>query len=122
MRGIAFYTGLRIAVLLAVWFLVQLVTPLRGLIAIAVALVISGILSFVVLDRPRDQASRGLSRIFRRIDERIERSRTAEDVDDEPVAVASGQTDTEAEQQPVGEHDQAGPLQDGDEGVARRPS
>jgi len=121
-RGIALYTTLRVALLLAVWLLVQLVTPLRGLIAIAVAVVISGVLSFVVLDRPRDQASHGLSRLFRNIDDRIERSRTAEDVDDEPAPAASGQADAQAEQQSVGEHDESGPLQDGDEGATRRPA
>ena len=121
-RGIALYTTLRLAMLLAVWLVIQVVTPLRGLIAIAIAIVISGIISFVVLDRPRNQASRGLSGFFRRIDERIERSRTAEDVDDEPVQPASGQADAESEQQPVGEHDETGRLQDGDEGATRRPA
>ena len=40
MRGIAIYTGLRVALLAAVWLLIQAVTPLRGLLAIALALVI----------------------------------------------------------------------------------
>lgn len=122
MRGIALYTTLRVALLLVVWLLIQVVTPLRGLIAIGLAVVISGIISFVLLDRPRDQASRGLSRLFRSIDERIERSRTAEDIEDEPAPVASGQADAQPQQEPVGEHDQAGPLQDGDEGATRRPA
>lgn len=111
-RGIAFYTGLRVALLALAWLLVQAITPLRGLIAVAVAVVLSGIISFIVLDRPRDQASVGLAGFFRRIDERIERSRTAEDVDDEPV---SGQGQADAEQEPVAEHEQAGGLEHRDE-------
>ncbi len=38
-RGIALYTTLRLAMLLAVWLVIQFVTPLRGLIAIAIAIV-----------------------------------------------------------------------------------
>lgn len=119
MRGIALYTGLRVALLVAAWLLVQAITPLRGLIAIAVALVVSGIISFVVLDRPRDRASAGLAGVFRRIDDRIERSKTAEDVDDEP---RSGQRQPDAQQEPVAQDEQPRALQDGDEGPADRPA
>lgn len=119
MSGIAVYTGLRIALLIGVWLVIQAVTPLRGLIAVAVALVISGIISFFALDRPRNQASRGLAGIFRRIDERIERSATAEDVDDDPAAsppsASSGQADAHAEQEPVGEEQQARALESRDQ-------
>jgi hypothetical protein len=111
-RGIAIYTGLRLALLAAVWLLIQVVTPMRGLLAIAVALVISGIVSFVVLDRPRDQASAGLSGVFGRINDRIERSTTAEDWD-EPFE--SGQGNAGAEKETVGEHQQSGPLENGHE-------
>ena len=113
MRGIAIYTGLRLALLAGVWLLLQVVTPMRGLLAIAVALVISGVISFIVLDRPRDQASAGLAGVFRRIDDRIERSKVAEDIDDEPVA--SGESQPQSEQQAVGEHEEPGGLQHGDE-------
>jgi hypothetical protein len=107
------YTGLRIALLAAVWLLIQVITPLRGLIAIAVALVISGIISFIVLDRPRDRASVGLAGVFRRIDERIERSKVAEDVDDLPAPSGQGQAD--AQQHAVGEDERTRSLQDGHE-------
>ena len=109
MRGIALYTGLRLALLAAVWLLIQAVTPLRGLIAAGVAIVISAVISMFLLNRTRDKASIGLSGIFKRIDDRIERSRTAEDVDDE---VGSGQPDAQAQQEPIGEHEETGPLQD----------
>ncbi len=112
MSGIAWYTGLRVALLAGVWLLIQVVTPLRGLMAIAVAIVISGVISFIVLDRSRDRASAGLSGVFRRIDDRIERSRTAEDVDDPPE---SGQGETDSKQEPVAEDQEARGLQDGHE-------
>ena len=118
MRGIAVYTALRVALLAAVWLLIQVVTPMRGLLALAVALVISGAISFILLDRSRDRASVGLSRVFRGIDERIERSKVAEDVDDEPPvreAPASGQSEPRPQQEAVGEDEQSGGLQHGHE-------
>jgi len=122
MRGIAIYTGLRLAVLAGVWLLIQVVTPMRGLLAIAVALVISGAISFIVLDRPRDRASAGLSGVFRRIDERIERSKVAEDVDDDPVPLGqeSGQGESRSEQEAVGQDEQAGGLEHGHESASGR--
>ena len=122
MRGIAIYTGLRLAVLAGVWLIIQVVTPMRGLLAIAVALVISGAISFIVLDRPRDRASAGLSGVFRRIDERIERSKVAEDVDDDvpiPSGRESGQGQPRPEQQPVGEDEKARGLEHRHESAPR---
>ena len=122
MRGIALYTALRVAVLVAVWLVIQVVTPMRGLLAIAVALVISGVISFILLDRTRDKASAGLAGVFRRIDDRIERSKVAEDVDEcaVPGQPASGQREADPQQQPVGQDEQAGGLQHGHEGAAGR--
>ena len=119
MRGIAIYTGLRLALLAGVWLVIQIVTPMRGLLAIAVALVFSGVISFIVLDRPRDRASAGLFGVFRRIDERIERSKVAEDIDDDPVpsAQASGEGESRPQQEPVGKDEQAGGLEHGHEGA-----
>lgn len=122
MRGLAIYTGLRLAVLAAVWILLQLLTPMRGLFALAAALVISGVISFVLLNRSRDSASTGLSRIFGGINDRIERSRTAEDhldSEESPAGAdappALGQPDAEAEEQAVGQGEQPGALEDGDQ-------
>lgn len=115
MRGIAVYTAMRVALLAGVWLLIQVVTPMRGLLAIAVALVISGVISFIVLDRSRDSASAGLAGVFGRINERIEQSKVAEDVDDAPAPL--GQGESQSEQQPVGEGEQPGGLQDGHEGA-----
>lgn len=120
MRGIAIYTGLRLALLAGVWLLIQVVTPMRGLLAIAVALVVSGVISFIVLDRPRDSASAGLFGVFRRIDERIERSKVAEDIDEDPAPSVqeSGQGEPRAEQEAVGQDEQAGGLEHGHEGAS----
>lgn len=119
MRGIAIYTGLRLALLAGVWLVIQIVTPMRGLLAVAVALVISGVISFILLDRPRDRASAGLAGVFRRIDERIERSKVAEDIDDDPVPAEqeSGQGEPRPEQEAVGQDEQAGGLEHGHEGT-----
>lgn len=143
MRDIAIYTGLRLALLAAVWLLLQVVTPFRGLIALIIALLISGVVSVVLLDRPRDRAGNRVAGVFKRIDERIERSRTAEDYEDEvppvgdvdevppvgdvdevpPVgevngagATGSGQADADTEQHPVGQGEETGHLQHRDEG------
>jgi hypothetical protein len=113
------YTGLRVALLVAVWLLVQAITPLRGLFAIAVAIVISGVISFILLDRSRDRASVGVAGVFKRIDDRIERSRTAEDVDDPPPASDSGQGQPETQQESVRQDEQSGALQDRDEPGSR---
>ena len=120
MRGIAVYTLLRLALLAGVWFLVQLVTPMRGLLALAAALVISGVISFALLNRSRDTASTGLFRIFGGINERIERSRTAEDhlvPDTAPEAAADGlgEGDAQSQEEAVGQGEQPGPLEDGDQ-------
>lgn len=79
MRGLAIYTGLRLALLAAVWLVVQLVTPWRGLLAIAVAVAVSGVIGFFVLDRTRDSASESVWRVFRGIDDRIKRNEMLED-------------------------------------------
>lgn len=83
-RWISFlvYTLLRLLVFAAVWLLVQIVTPWRGLLAIGVAILISGGISLFVLDRPRGQLAVGVDGFMRRMNERIEASARAEDVDD----------------------------------------
>lgn len=79
MRGVLIYTGLRLALFVAVWIVVQLVTPWRGLLAIAVAIIGSGVIGFFLLDRPRDAASTSVWHVFRRIDDRIQRNALEED-------------------------------------------
>lgn len=142
MRGLLVYTLLRVAVLAAAWLLVQLLTPLRGLLAVAVALVISGIASLLLLRGSRGEAGSALAGVFRRIDERIDRSTRAEDgVEDsatevaqrgdsadptptrhEPPQQGSGETDAQAEEQAVGQGERPGGLENGDQvGTDRTP-
>lgn len=74
------YTTLRFAVLLAVGFVCYLF-GLRDVMLLIVAFVGSGILSLVVLDRQRDAFGASLGGVFTRINDRIEASSRAEDVD-----------------------------------------
>lgn len=94
--AVVLYTLLRIAILIAVWFMFQLLTPIRGIWAIVAALLVSGAISLVVLNKPRDAVSIGVANFFGRINDRIEASKSAEDVDeDEP----EGEQHTEDQQQ-----------------------
>lgn len=72
---------MRLAVFLAVWLLIQWITGLRGLMSLALALVVSGAISLLLLNRQRDAMSATVSKFFRRINERIDASTRAEDVD-----------------------------------------
>lgn len=128
-RGLIVYTGLRVALFLAAWLIVQLVTPWRGLLAIAVAIVVSGVVGFFLLDRSRDSASASVWGVFRRINERIERNALEEDALVEAAAadrgrdaeggtgveVLSTEGEPDSEQQAVGGGEQAGHGQDRDE-------
>ena len=84
------YTVLRIALFAAVWLTIELLTPINGLLAIIAALLVSGAISLLVLDRQRGRAASVAAGFFGRINERIEASARAEDVDDEPVAPDAG--------------------------------
>lgn len=81
------YTGMRILLFIAIWLLLQVLTPLRGLWGIAAAILISGLISIFVLNRQRDAMSSTVGAFFHRINERIDASARAEDYDDTPAAV-----------------------------------
>ena len=83
-RAVLIYTALRIALFLVVWLTIELLTPISGIWAIVVAILISGAISIVLLDRSRNQAGLAAAGFFGRINERIEASARAEDIDDEP--------------------------------------
>lgn len=108
-RWLAFlvYTLLRLVLLLAIWILIAWITPVKGLWALALALLVSGAVSLFVLDRQRDAMSVGVARFFSGINERIEASARAEDV--EPLPSEDRQAG--ADDQPVGEHQDPGPLE-----------
>ena len=76
------YTALRLAMFVGVWILLELLTPIHGLFAAAFAILISGAISIIVLNRQRDVMSASLFGFFRRLNARIDASTRAEDVDD----------------------------------------
>lgn len=118
-RAFLLYTGLRVALLAVTWWLVQLTTPLRGLLALAVALLVSGLISVFVLDRQRERLSVGVAGFFSRLNARIDASTRAEDEwDDRQRTASRGEQDPEREA--VGEEEGPGRLEDGDEGRADR--
>lgn len=104
--SVVVYTLLRVLVLVAVWVLIQVVTPWRGLTAIAVALLISGGISLFLLDRPRGQMAIGVGSFLQRINDRIDASARAEDVDDDQ---------DHRDGQAVGQNQVPGLLEDADQ-------
>lgn len=95
------YTLLRVAIFLVFWLPLQFLTPLRGLLAIVAALLMSGAVSLIVLDRQRGLAGQAVARFFHGINARIDASTRAEDgIDDELVddeSVRFGPPSTPAE-------------------------
>ncbi len=75
------YTALRLLIFAGVWALLSLVTPLRGLWSISLAILISGAISIFALNRQRDEVSIGVSGFFSRLNARIDASTRAEDDD-----------------------------------------
>lgn len=84
--AVAVYTLLRVALFAVVWVLIELLTPIHGLWAAAAAIVMSGAISIVVLDRPRSKVGVAFGRFYGRINARIEESARREDYDDEGEA------------------------------------
>lgn len=113
-RAFLLYTALRVALLAVVWWLVQLTTPLRGLLALAVALLISGLISIFVLDRQRERLSVGVAGFFGRLNARIDASTRAEDEWDDRQRESD--REQESEHEAVGEQERPGGLEDGHEG------
>lgn len=82
-RSVLVYTLLRIGLFLLVWLTIELLTPVSGVWAFVVAILVSGVISLVLLDRQRNKAGLATEGFFHRINERIDASTRAEDVDDE---------------------------------------
>ncbi len=72
------YTLARIGLLIGFAVLCYLLGA-RGILLIVLAFVLSGLMSFVVLRRPRAAVGDSVSGYFSRINQRIEASKTAED-------------------------------------------
>jgi hypothetical protein len=92
-RWIAFlaYTALRILIFAGVWVLLSLLTPLRGLWSLSLAILISGAISIFALNRQRDAVSVGVSGFFTRMNARIDASTRAEDEDELGEAQPGGE-------------------------------
>lgn len=103
--AIVVYTALRIAVFLVVWLVIELLTPVTGVWAIVVAILVSGAISLVILDRQRNRVGLVAAGFFGGLNERIEASARAEDIDDEPSGQGTGQGEEPAEDKPVGEQE-----------------
>ena len=105
LRAVLVYSVLRLALLVAVWLVLELLTPIHGVWAVAAALLMSGAISLVVLDRPRGEAGAVAAGFFGRLNARIDASARAEDVDDDepeaPSAISSGDTEQHTEHESV---------------------
>lgn len=110
-RAVLRYTLLRAALFVVIWLVIDLVTPLSTLWSAAAAILISGAISLVVLDRQRSDAGRVVGGFFSRLNARIDASTRRED-DDE---AALGQGEQPAQGDAVGEQEEPGLLQDGNE-------
>lgn len=75
----------------------QLTTPLRGLSAAVVALLISGVISIVVLNKQRAAMGVTVAEFFGRINSRIEASTRAEDEEDDNRRLSQGDQEAKAE-------------------------
>lgn len=110
--AVARYTLLRLGLFAAVWLVLELVTTLGTFWTLTAAVLMSGAVSLILLDRPRGDAARAVGGVFERINARIDASASSEDVDDPDLADG----DRDAQNQPVDEQQQPGALQGGDEG------
>ncbi len=112
-KSLVIYTGLRLLLWLGVWAILQFLTPVKGVFALVISLLLSGAISIVVLDRQRDAMSEGVGAFFTRINDRIEKSAAAEDYWQEPES--SGPGEQPSSEQPVDKNEDPGHLQNGDE-------
>lgn len=101
------YTMIRLALAVLVWIAFQLFTPIRGLLAVALALLVSALFSILFLSKQRDAMSESMFGFFRRLDERIDASAAKEDyLDGEP----------QAQHDSVDQKENPGGFEDGDQG------
>lgn len=113
-KAVIVYTLLRVLLFAAVWALVELLTPIHGPWAAAAALLMSGAISVVVLDRWRGPVGQAAGGFFGRINQRIDASAHAEDAALD-AAEASGEGEQEPHGEAVGEQQDPGALQGGDQ-------
>jgi len=73
------YTIARLVLWLGLWAILQFLTPVKGVLALVLALLISSAISIVLLDRQRDAMSESVGAFFSGINSKIESSAAAED-------------------------------------------
>lgn len=107
--AVTVYSLLRLLLLVVIWLPLQFLTPLRGLLALVVALALSGTISIFLLDRPRGEMATGVASFMQRMNDRIDASARAEDEADD---------EQRRHRQAVGEHQGTGLLEDSDQVAA----
>jgi hypothetical protein len=98
------YTTIRLALVVVIWFAIQFLTSVRGLLALALALLISAIFSIIFLGKQRDAMSQSIFGFFRRLNERIDAAAAKEDYLE------------------VNQQDVPGSFEDGDQGGPAGPA
>ena len=102
------FTALRIGLFLGVWLVLQIISPLQGLWALVVAIVLSGVISAFALNRQRSAMGEVVGRFFGGINARIDAASRAEDDSDE-----QGQDQSGGERDRVGDDESAGTDESG---------
>lgn len=111
MRAVLRYTLLRIAIFLVIWLVIDLLTPLSTLWSAAAAILISGAISLVVLDRQRSDAGQVVGGFFSRLNARIDAATRREDDDEAGL----GQREESAQGDAVDQQEESRLLEDGHE-------
>ena len=107
------YTTIRLALVAVVWFVIQFLTPVRGVLAITLALLLSAIFSIIFLGKQRDAMSQSMFGFFRRLNERIDAAAAKEDyLEGEP----------KTQDNSVNQQDVPGSFEDGDQGGPAGPA
>jgi hypothetical protein len=106
------YTTIRLALVVVIWFAIQFLTSVRGLLALALALLISAIFSIIFLGKQRDAMSQSIFGFFRRLNERIDAAAKEDYLEGEP----------ETQNNPVNQQDVPGSFEDGDQGGPAGPA
>ena len=117
--SVVVYTLLRLALFFGVWAILQFLTPVTGLWAAAAAILMSGAISLVLLDRQRNAAAGVAFGFFGRVNARIDASARAEDeLESEPDASSLVAGDTRAD---VATSDDAPAVGDGSGEAEHQP-
>ena len=92
------------------WFALQLFTPVRGLLAFALALLVSAVFSIIFLGKQRDTMSESMFGFFRGINARIDAAAAKEDYLDENL-----DADPNAQHDPIDQQQIPGGSEDGNQ-------